>query len=89
MPRKSPGVFPEDLFRCMKENKNICTNYTKSFKNKSDMAMSRFDNELSAAAQMPGGAANALVASNPGLGPLAKRLMLDPDIDEGEALSLI
>ena len=38
---------------------------------------------------MPGGAANALVAGNPGLGPLAKRLMMDPDIDEQEALSLI
>ena len=38
---------------------------------------------------MPGGAANALVAGNTGLGPLAKRLMLDPDIDEAEALSLI
>ena len=38
---------------------------------------------------MPGGAANALVAGNPGLGPLAKRLMMDPDIDENEALSLI
>jgi len=53
------------------------------------MAMSRFDTELNVAAQMPGGAANALVASNPGLGPLAKRLMLDPDINEAEALSLI
>ena len=53
------------------------------------MAMSRFDNEVSAAALMPGGAANALVAGNPGLGPLAKRLMMDPDIDEQEALSLI
>jgi len=38
---------------------------------------------------MPGGAANALVTGNPGLGPLAKRLMMDPDIDEKEALSLI
>ena len=38
---------------------------------------------------MPGGAANALVAGNPGLGPLAKRLMMDPDINEQEALSLI
>jgi hypothetical protein len=53
------------------------------------MAMSRFDSDLSAASQMPGGAANALVAGNPGLGPLAKRLMMDPDIDEKEALSLI
>lgn len=53
------------------------------------MAMSRFDNEMSLANQMPGGAANALVAGNPGLGPLAKRLMMDPDIDEKEALSLI
>ena len=41
------------------------------------------------ASQMPGGAANNLVAGNPGLGPLAKRLMMDPDIDEKEALSLI
>jgi len=38
---------------------------------------------------MPGGAANNLVAGNPVLGPLAKRLMMDPDIDEKEALSLI
>lgn len=38
---------------------------------------------------MPGGAANNLVAGNPGLGPLAKRLMMDPDIDEKEALELI
>ena len=38
---------------------------------------------------MPGGAANNLVAGNPGLGPLAKRLMMSPDIDEREALSLI
>lgn len=38
---------------------------------------------------MPGGAANNLVAGNPGLGPLAKRLMMSPDIDEKEALSLI
>ena len=53
------------------------------------MALSRFDNEQSVASQMPGGAANALVAGNPGLGPLAKRLMMDPDIDEHEALSLI
>jgi hypothetical protein len=53
------------------------------------MAMSRFDNDQSIASQMPGGAANALVAGNPGLGPLAKRLMMDPDIDENEALSLI
>jgi hypothetical protein len=53
------------------------------------MAMSRFDNDQSLASQMPGGAANALVAGNPGLGPLAKRLMMDPDIDEAEALSLI
>lgn len=41
------------------------------------------------ASQMPGGAANNLVAGNPGLGPLAKRLMMSPDIDEKEALSLI
>jgi len=53
------------------------------------MAMSRFDNDQSLASQMPGGAANALVAGNPGLGPLAKRLMMDPDINEQEALSLI
>ena len=73
----------------MKENKNIYSNFKKSFKKPTDMAMSRFDNELNSAAQMPGGAANALVAGNTGLGPLAKRLMLDPDIDESEALSLI
>lgn len=53
------------------------------------MAMSRFDREQNSISQMPGGAANALVAGNPGLGPLAKRLMMDPDIDEEEALSLI
>ena len=38
---------------------------------------------------MPGGAANALVDENPGLGPLAKRLMMDPDITQSEALALI
>ena len=53
------------------------------------MALSRFENELNLASQMPGGAANNLVAGNPGLGPLAKRLMMDPDIDEKEALELI
>ena len=53
------------------------------------MALSRFENEQSLASQMPGGAANNLVAGNPGLGPLAKRLMMDPDIDEKEALELI
>ena len=73
----------------MTENKNILQNYQKSFKKQTDMALSRFDNEQSVASQMPGGAANALVAGNPGLGPLAKRLMMDPDIDEHEALSLI
>lgn len=65
------------------------SNYRATFKKKTDMALSRFDNELGEASQMPGGAANALVAGNPGLGPLAKRLMMDPDIDEAEALSLI
>ena len=50
LPRKSPGVFPEDHFRCMKENKNIYSNYSKSFKKKTDMAMSRFDSELNVAA---------------------------------------
>lgn len=64
-------------------------NYGATFKKKTDMALSRFDNEVAVASQMPGGAANALVAGNPGLGPLAKRLMMDPDIDEAEALSLI
>ena len=88
-PIKSPGVFPEDYFRCMQENKQISQNYKTSFKKKTDMALSRFDDEQSDAALMPGGAANALVAGNPGLGPLAKRLMMDPDIDEYEALSLI
>jgi hypothetical protein len=53
------------------------------------MALSRFENDINLASQMPGGAANNLVAGNPGLGPLAKRLMMDPDIDEKEALSLI
>jgi hypothetical protein len=53
------------------------------------MALSRFENELNLASKMPGGAANNLVAGNPGLGPLAKRLMMDPDIDEKEALELI
>lgn len=86
---KSPGVFPEDIFRCMKENRQISTNYHKSFKKKNDMAMSRFESDINMAAQMPGGAANNLVAGNPGLGPLAKRLMMSPDIDEKEALSLI
>ena len=88
-PGKSPGIVPEDYFRCMSENKQILNDYQRNFKKKTDMAMSRFDNEVSVAAQMPGGAANALVAGNPGLGPLAKRLMMDPDIDEDEALSLI
>jgi hypothetical protein len=73
----------------MSENKTIMNNYRAAFKKKTDMALSRFDNELGEASQMPGGAANALVAGNPGLGPLAKRLMMDPDIDEAEALSLI
>ena len=54
------------------------------------MAMSRFDSEINTVQMMPGGQANALIADNPGLGPLAKRLMLDPEnIDEKEALSLI
>ena len=89
MPLKSPGVFPEDHFRCMKENKQITSNYHNSFKNKGDMAMSRFDEDQNKASWMPGGAANALVAGNPGLGPLAKRLMMDPNLSEAEALSLI
>ena len=89
IPGKSPGVYPEDIFRCMKENRQISTNYHKSFKQKNDMAMSRFESDINMAAQMPGGAANNLVAGNPGLGPLAKRLMMSPDIDEKEALSLI
>lgn len=87
--RKAPPVFPEDVFRCMKENKTILNNYHKVFKKKTDMAMSRFDSDVNPASLMPGGAANALVAGNPGLGPLAKRLMMDPEIDEQEALSLI
>jgi hypothetical protein len=82
-------VFPEDFFRVMSQNKQIMSDYQRNFKKKSDMAMSRFDNDQSIASQMPGGAANALVTGNPGLGPLAKRLMMDPDIDENEALSLI
>ena len=54
------------------------------------MAMSRFDSDVNPVAMMPGGQANALIADNPGLGPLAKRLMMDPEnIDEREALSLI
>ena len=73
----------------MTENKNISKNYKSNFKKSTDMAMSRFDNEESQAALMPGGAANALVAGNPGLGPLAKRLMMDPEITEKEALYLI
>ena len=64
-------------------------NYQKHFKKKTDMAMSRFDNDQNLAAQLPGGAANALVDGNPGLGLLAKRLMMDPEISEAEALSLI
>ena len=53
------------------------------------MAMSRFDSDQNKAGWMPGGAANALVAGNPGLGPLAKRLMMDPNLNESEALALI
>ena len=54
------------------------------------MAMSRFDSEINTVQMMPGGQANALIADNPGLGPLAKRLMMDPEnINEKEALSLI
>ena len=86
---KSPGVFPEDYFRCLKENKNVIHNYTKSFKKKSDISMSRFDNEYEKLTSLPGGGANSLVAGNPGLGPLAKRLMMDPEINEREALDLI
>ena len=89
LPGKSPGVFPEDHFRCMKENKMIAANYQKTFKKKHDMALSRFESDINMASQMPGGAANNLVAGNPGLGPLAKRLMLSPEIREKEALSLI
>jgi hypothetical protein len=89
LPVKSPGVFPEDFFRCMKENKEIYNNYSKTFKKSTDRAMSRFDAEENQIQQLPGGAANALVAGNPGLGALAKRLMMDPDINEKEALSLI
>ena len=73
----------------MKENKIISSNYQKTFKKKNDMALSRFESDINTASQMPGGAANNLVAGNPGLGPLAKRLMMSPDIDEREALSLI
>ena len=51
--------------------------------------MSRFDSDQNKASWMPGGAANALVAGNPGLGPLAKRLMMDPNLSESEALALI
>jgi len=86
---KKPGVFPEDVFRCMTENKQIINNYPKVFKKKTDMAMSRFDSDVNPVTLMPGGAANSLVAGNPGLGPLAKRIMMDPEIDEEEALSLI
>ena len=46
------------------------------------MAMSRFDEDQNKASWMPGGMANALVAGNPGLGPLAKRLMMDPNLSE-------
>ena len=49
LPGKASGVFPEDHFRCMKENKNIYSNYHKAFKKPSDMAMSRFDNEQNVA----------------------------------------
>ena len=53
------------------------------------MAMSRFDSDQNKAGWMPRGAANALVAGDPGLGPLAKRLMMDPNLNESEALALI
>ena len=49
LPGKSPGVYPEDIFRCMKENKQISTNYHKSFKKKNDMAMSRFESDINMA----------------------------------------
>ena len=42
---KSPGVFPEDYFRCVKENKEIFAEYSKVFKHRGDMALSRFDND--------------------------------------------
>lgn len=85
---KSPGVFPEDFFRCMTENKQISKNYQKSFKGKHDMAMSRFETEAKQSAVIAGPSAK-FFEENPGLAELAKRLMLDPEIDEAECLSLI
>ena len=85
---KPAGVFPEDVFRCMTQEKTIAQNYEKAFKGKHDMAVSRFELEAKQAPQMAGPSAK-FFEENPGLSDLAKRLMLDPEIDEAEALSLI
>jgi len=42
-------VFPEDYFRVLNENKIILSDYQRNFKKKTDMAMSRFDNDQSIA----------------------------------------
>ncbi len=52
------------------------------------MAVSRLELEAKQAPQMAGPSAK-FFEENPGLSDLAKRLMLDPEIDEAEALSLI
>ena len=48
---KPAGVFPEDVFRCMTQEKTIKSNYSKAFKGRHDMAISRFD--LEAAQEQP------------------------------------
>ena len=72
----------------MKQNNDISKNYHKAFKGKHDMAVSRFELEARAGVPMAGPAAK-FFEENPGLSELAKRLMLDPEIDQTEALSLI
>ena len=85
---KPPGVFYEDVFRCIKENNTIANNYHKAFKGRNDMAVSRFELEAKAGVAIAGPSAK-FFEQNPGLSELAKRLMLDPEIDESEALALI
>jgi hypothetical protein len=52
------------------------------------MALSRFETDGKQAPIIAGPSAK-FFEENPGLAQLAKRLMLDPEIDESEALSLI
>lgn len=52
------------------------------------MAVSRFELEARAGVTIAGPSAK-FFEENPGLSELAKRLMMDPEIDESEALSLI